>query len=50
MGEAELDKNKLSLTIHADLIFYGNAANELLAKQIAIDVAFHWNEIGRAHV
>ena len=44
MGEAELDKNKLSLTIHADLIFYGNAANEMLAKQIATDVALHWNE------
>ena len=44
MGEAEIDKNKLSLTIHADLIFYGNAANEILAKQIAADVALHWNE------
>ena len=44
MGEAELDTNKLLLTIYADLIFYGNAANEILAKQIADDVASHWNE------
>ncbi|MEP7165523.1 MAG: peptidase M10 [Ferruginibacter sp.] len=46
MGEAELDKNSHVLNIHADLIFYGNAANELLAKQIAEDVAGHWNEPG----
>ncbi len=44
MGEAELDKNNLVLNIHANLIFYGNAANEILAKQIATDVAAHWNE------
>ena len=44
MGETELDKNKLSLTIHADLIFYGNAANEMLAQQIAADIALYWNE------
>lgn len=44
MGEAEIDKNNLVLNIYADLIFYGNAANEILAKQIASDVAAHWNE------
>ena len=44
MGEAELDKNNLVLNIHAGLIFYGNAANEILATQIASDVAVHWNE------
>ncbi len=44
MGVAELDKKNLLLTIHADLVFYGNAANELLAKQIAEDIAAHWNE------
>ena len=44
MGEAELDKNNLLLNIHANLFFYGNAANEMLAKQIAEDVAVHWNE------
>ena len=44
MGEAELDKNNLVLNIHADFIFYGNAANEILATQIANDVAAHWNE------
>jgi hypothetical protein len=44
MGEVELDRNNLIINIHADLIFYGNAANEILAKQIAGDVAAHWNE------
>ncbi len=44
MGEAELNKKELTITIYADLIFYGNAANELLAKQIASDVVLHWNE------
>ena len=44
MGEAEIDKNRLLINIYADLIFYGDAANEMLAKQIAADVALHWNE------
>lgn len=44
MGEVELDKNDHVLNIYADLIFYGNAANELLANQIALNVADHWNE------
>lgn len=44
MGVAELDKNVLALNIHADLVFYGNAANEQLARQIAEDIALHWNE------
>ena len=44
MGEAELDRGRGQLIIHAALIFYGNAANEMLAKQIATDVATHWNE------
>lgn len=46
MGEAEIDSKNSLLTIHAELIFYGNAANELLATQIAADVALHWNEPG----
>ena len=44
MGEAELDKNNQLLTIHANLVFYGHAANEMLAKQSAADVALHWDE------
>lgn len=44
MGEVELDKKNGLLTIHADLFFYGNAANDMLAKQIATDIAAHWNE------
>ena len=44
MGEAELDKNRLVLSIHANVILYGNAASELLAQQVAADIATHWNE------
>jgi len=44
MGEAELDQNNHRINIHASLIFYGNAANELLTRQIAVDVSSHWNE------
>ena len=44
MGEAALDKKNLVLSIYADLVFYGNAANEVLSKQVAEDVALHWNE------
>jgi len=46
MGEVELDRNSRQLNIHATLIFYGNAANEMLAGQVAADVASHWNEPG----
>jgi len=44
MGEAQLDKENRSLIIHADLIFYGNAASEELSKMIAADIERHWNE------
>lgn len=44
MGEAELDKQQAAIKIHAELFFYGNAANEALALQIANDIALHWNE------
>ena len=44
MGEAELNKKELAITIFAELIFYGNAANEILANQIALDIFTHWNE------
>ncbi len=44
MGEAELLPNKNLLVIHAELIFYGDAANDELSRQIARDVEDHWNE------
>ncbi len=48
MGEAELNKDQHVLNIYADLIFYGNAADESLSKVIAADVQMHWNEPGAA--
>ncbi len=44
MGEAELQPHSNLLVIHAELIFYGDAANDELSFQIARDVEDHWNE------
>jgi len=44
MGEAELQPHKNLLVIHAELIFYGDAANDMLSFQIAKDIEDHWNE------
>ena len=44
MGEAELQRHSKLLIIHATIIIYGDAANDILAKQIAKDIADHWNE------
>jgi hypothetical protein len=44
MGEVELRSDKDQLIIHSVLIFYGDAANDVLSWQIARDVANHWNE------
>ena len=44
MGEVELKPDKNLLIIHATIIIYGDAANDILAKQIAKDIADHWNE------
>jgi len=44
MGEAELNKQTHQLTIHSVFYFYGDAATDSLAKQIAIDIGTHWNE------
>ncbi len=44
MGEAELQINNRQLIIHSVLIFYGDAADETLSRQIAKDIADHWNE------
>jgi len=45
MGEAELQPHNNLLIVHATLIFYGDAANDELALQVAKDVQDHWNEI-----
>lgn len=44
MGEAELLPQKNLLIIHAELIFYGDAASDELSIQVAKDVEDHWNE------
>jgi hypothetical protein len=44
MGEAEIQPHRNLLIIHAELIFYGDAANEDLSLQVARDVEDHWNE------
>jgi hypothetical protein len=44
MGEAELQTHSNQLIIHASIIIYGDAANDILAKQIAKDIQDHWNE------
>ena len=44
MGEAELQPHNNQLIIYASIIIYGDAANDILAKQIAKDIADHWNE------
>ena len=44
MGEAELQPGNNLLAIHATIYFYGNAANDFLSRQIAKDIADHWNE------
>lgn len=42
MGIAEIISNQL--LIRSTLFFYGEAATEILAKQVADDIANHWNE------
>lgn len=44
MGEVELKPGNNLLIIHANIYFYGNAANDRLSVQIAKDIADHWNE------
>jgi hypothetical protein len=43
MGVAELDNDHLLLTIHAHIILYGDAADEMLARQVAEEIEGHWN-------
>ena len=44
MGEAELNIDQHRLIIRSMLYFYGGAANQLLAIQIADDISATWNE------
>ncbi|MEP7277965.1 MAG: peptidase M10 [Bacteroidota bacterium] len=44
MGEAEIITNRQQLVIHSLLFFYGDAADDGLATQVAKDIADHWNE------
>jgi hypothetical protein len=44
MGVAELHKDSLQLIIHSIFYFYGDAASEKLAMDIAEDISTHWNE------
>ncbi|MFN8244380.1 MAG: matrixin family metalloprotease [Ferruginibacter sp.] len=43
MGEVELLPEQGLLVIHSVLFFYGDAANDAVSKQVAMDVAEHWN-------
>lgn len=44
MGEAYLDYSRKQLIIYSNLIFYGNAAEEVLAEQLRDEVETLWNE------
>ena len=44
MGEVEIISGKELLVIHASLFFYGRAATDNLSRQIAEDIAQHWNQ------
>lgn len=44
MGHAEIIPPQHLLLIHSVFFFYGNAANEKLSRQVAIDIEQHWNE------
>lgn len=44
MGEVEINTAAQQITIHSELFFYGDAANELISGQVAKDIADHWNE------
>ncbi len=45
MGIAELDKDRLLLTIKAHIILYGDSANEMLAVQVAEEIKSTWNAV-----
>jgi hypothetical protein len=43
MGIAEINNDTNTITIKANLFFYGNAANDALSKQIGDDINAFWN-------
>lgn len=45
MGELELIEAEDLMLLHADLFFYGNAADGDISRRIASDIALHWNEV-----
>ncbi len=44
MGIAELDKETSTLKIRAHIILYGDAASQVLADEIALEIENYWNE------
>ena len=44
MGEVEIHLNTQQLHVNSVLFFYGDAANDVLSKAVAKDIANHWNE------
>ncbi len=44
MGIAELNHDKERIILHANLYFYGDAANDAISLQIAADINDQWNE------
>lgn len=44
MGEAELDINNHLFTIHAHIITYGNAADEMVTERMREEIETMWNE------
>lgn len=44
MGEAELIRQSHQLIIRSVFHFYGDAASDSIAQQIAADISLHWNE------
>ena len=44
MGEAEWLKTESKIHIRSDFYFYGDAASQELAENIAADIANHWNQ------
>jgi hypothetical protein len=50
MGEAYLDHQSRTLFIHSKIFFYGDAASEFLAMEVAKDIQQQWNEFDKTVV
>jgi hypothetical protein len=44
MGEAELDTLNRKITLHAEIITYGNAADDIVTERIRAEIESMWNE------